>query len=177
MKREMQSESRGRSLTVLRAVPLDPTHDVDGFECGVAPLDIYLVRHALSDQSSAKIRTYALVEDARVIAYYSVTVGAIEGALSRAAIACRERRRVIPVVVLTRLAVDLERQRQGIGEILVRQVEREGLGGASVVSARAVVTTATGDDARCFFMRQSFEPLPGDPYRLHLPLRPGRNGV
>jgi GNAT superfamily N-acetyltransferase len=118
-----------QSERVLRPVPLDATHDIDSFDCGIGRLNEYLSRLALADQTSAKTRTYVLVEDARVIAYYSFSPGVVEAALTRGSIERRQRRQVIPVVVLARLAVDGAWQSCGVGRDLLRSVAQQGAGG------------------------------------------------
>jgi len=157
--------------------PLEATHDVDWFDCGLDLFNTYLTRHALAEQSSTKIRTYVLIEGTRAIAYYSVGAGVVEAALSRDRIDHRQRRQVIPVVVLMRIAVDCSRQRHGIGGALLEQAEARGACGAGVICARAVVATAISREARSFLLKHGYEPLPGDRYRLCLPLQPWSGGA
>jgi len=106
--------------------PLEATHDVDSFDCGSDLLDTYLTRYALAEQTSAKIRTYVLIEDTHVIGYYSVGAGVVEAALTRDRIDRRQRRQVVPVLIAARMAVDCTRQRHGIGGALLRQAEARG---------------------------------------------------
>lgn len=157
----------------LDAVPLEAAHDVDSFDCGSGLLNTYLTRYALAEQKSAKVRTYVLIEDTRVIGYYSVGAGVVEATLCRDCIDRRLRRQVIPVLVVARIAVDRRRQQHGIGGALLRQVEARGACGAGVVGARAVVAAAIGRQARSFLVKHGYEPLPGDRYRLYRPLRLG----
>jgi GNAT superfamily N-acetyltransferase len=166
-----------QSERVLRPVPLDATHDIDSFDCGIGRLNEYLSRLALADQTSAKTRTYVLVEDARVIAYYSVSPGVVEAALTRGSIERRQRRQVIPVVVLARLAVDGAWQSCGVGRDLLRSVAQQGASAAGVIGALAVVATVTGEEARSFFRQNGFASFPGDAYRLYVPLAVTRAGV
>jgi GNAT superfamily N-acetyltransferase len=149
-------------------VPIDATHDVDSFDCGVGRVNGYLARHALTDQGSAKIRTYVLAQGGRVTAYCTVAPGVVEAVLSRDRIERRQRRQLIPVVVLTHIAVDLEWQRRGYGTALLEWVIHYGLDAAQVIGAGAVVTTAIGKEARSFVEQNGFVPFPGDARRLYV---------
>ncbi len=157
--------------------PLDETHDVESFGCSSVALERYLHREALVDQGSAKIRTYVVSEGARVVAYLCILAGVVEAAPSRERIAQRRRRQAVPVVVLSRIAVDREWQRMGIGRALVEWAVRRSAGAAQVIGARALVTTATDHRTRSFFENNGFEPLPGDVYRFFAPLGGGALGT
>ncbi len=57
---------------------LDATHDVDSFECGKEPLDRFLKRFALANQKAESARTYVACRGLTVLAYYSLSAGAVE---------------------------------------------------------------------------------------------------
>ena len=42
-------------------VPLDQHHDIGGFDCGQADLNLYLQKHALANQKNRSGRTYVVV--------------------------------------------------------------------------------------------------------------------
>jgi hypothetical protein len=52
-------------------VKLTKSHAIAAFECGAQPLNVYLQRHALLNQSAGAAQTYVAVTDGRVVGYYS----------------------------------------------------------------------------------------------------------
>ncbi len=58
-----------------RIEPLQASHAVDGFDCGVEALNRFLIRFALANQRARASRTYvALVGDA-VVGFHTLVVG------------------------------------------------------------------------------------------------------
>jgi GNAT superfamily N-acetyltransferase len=155
---------------VVRPVPLDVGHDVEAFECSSKALRQYLVRRALADQRSRRSLTYVLAIVGRVIAYVSIVPGVVEAALVRDRVEERGRRQVVPVVVLSRIAVDRGWQRQGIGGALLAWAVNQAAGAAQVIGARALVTTGLSPEIRSFLEKGGLVPFPGDVYRLYMPL-------
>jgi GNAT superfamily N-acetyltransferase len=155
---------------VVRPVPLDVGHDVEAFECSNKALQEYLVRQALTDQHSRRSLTYVLAVTGQVVAYASIVPGVVEAALLRERVAERGRRQVVPVVVLSRIAVDRGWQRQGIGHALLAWAVNQAAGAAQVIGARAFVTTALSQETRSFLEKGGFVPFAGDIYRLYMPL-------
>lgn len=62
-----------RTLPVL----LTKHHETDGFDCGKAPLNEFLIKYALHNQASGGARTYVLTRGNRVIGYYILAPAAI----------------------------------------------------------------------------------------------------
>jgi hypothetical protein len=63
---------------------------------------------------------------------------------------------------------------RGAGDVLLAWVVGRGAEAARIIGARALVTAAPDQRDRPFFEDNGFEPLPGDPFRLYVPLRDGR---
>jgi GNAT superfamily N-acetyltransferase len=158
---------------VVGPVPLAVGHDVEAFECSSKALQQYLARQALADQHSRRSLTYALAVAGRVIAYASIVPGVVEAALLRDRVEERGRREVVPVVVLSRIAVDRRWQRQGIGRALLAWAVNQAAGAAQVIGARALVATGLSRETRSFLEKGGFVPFPGDVYRLYVPIKVG----
>lgn len=47
--------------------PLDPGHDIAGFDCGAASLNNWLVRRAAANQASGASRTFVTCEGGKVV--------------------------------------------------------------------------------------------------------------
>src|ERR1051326_7224407 len=105
------------SLPISPPEPLSDDHRIDHFDSGEPVLDDWLQRRARANQASGASRTYVVCETKRVVAYYALSSGAI----AQAVVPGRFRRNMpdpIPIVVLARLAVDLNYQGRGLGRAL-----------------------------------------------------------
>jgi GNAT superfamily N-acetyltransferase len=152
-------------------VPLDVSHDVESFDCGVGLLNDFIRQRAQIDGPFTTSRTYVYAGvNGRLLAYCSLRPGAVEAVFTRDDIRRRERRRVVPVIVIARIAVEVAHQCRGLGTALLEQVILGCDRGAVVFGARAAVATTSDERARSFFQGYGFEPFPDDAYLLFLPL-------
>ena len=58
--------------------PLGEGHDTSGFDCGVEALNLYLKRYARQTQKREGARTYVVLTDSKVVAYYTIVFGGID---------------------------------------------------------------------------------------------------
>lgn len=148
--------------------PLGALHDRESFDCGVPALDEFIRKHARQNQELNLSRTTVARRpgNKRVLGYFSLSAGQVNGADLPPEEARRFPRYPVPVVRLARLAVDrsVQGQRLGYG-LLVRALEK-----AHRVSLEigtfAVEVQATHDSSREFYLRNGFKELHDD--RLHL---------
>src|SRR5687768_18077382 len=93
---------------------LTPKHHLDEFDCGSDAQSTWLRRHALQSHFGGMSRVYVVrrIEDDRVAGYYALTTGSVLHADAPARLAHGAGRYDIPVIVLSRLGVDLADQRQ-----------------------------------------------------------------
>lgn len=147
---------------------LERRHSVETFDCGSEPLNDYLKRHALNNQSAGGARTYVAVTDERVIGYYSLATAQVE--FSEAAERLRKglARHPVPVILLARLAVDRGAQGKGIGAALLRDALQRSLNAADIIGVRAILVHAKDEAARRFYEHFDFDPSPFDPLTLHI---------
>ncbi len=161
----------------LRLETLQPGHDLDTFDCGRDALNAYLSQQAWSDQQSRKARTYVACRGAGVIAYLSLAAGAVEAASSSEAIARRRRRQLVPVVLLTRIGVEESEERAALLEAMLLEALRRAAAAADVFGARAVIVNGEDQEARSFYERCGFEPLPASPLHLVLAVKDIRRSL
>lgn len=76
----------------------------------------------------------------------------------------------IPVVVLSRLAVDISLHGQGVGWALVRDAGLRVIQVAETIGIRGMLVHALSDETRAFYLRVGFEPSPLDPMLLMVTL-------
>lgn len=150
----------------------DPArHDPSGFDSGNSTLDRWLVRYAGQSERRDAARTFVTVDDRTVIAYYTLVAGEITHEAATGEVRKgMSRHYPIPVVLLARLAVDQQRQDQGIGAAILSDALTRVSVAAEQVAVRAVVVHAIDDDAAMFYSRFGFRALSATPRTLMVTL-------
>lgn len=154
--------------------PLDAGHSMNAFDCGNPALNEWLLRHARQAHASGSARTYVVVDDQRIAAYFSLAVGQIDS------LEAPERMRKgmgnypIPVVILARLAVSMLDQERGLGVGLLQDAIRRTLVVADQAGVRALLTHPIDEAAARFYLRFGFEASPAREQQLILLLKDAR---
>lgn len=152
-----------------RVEPLDSRHDVTTFDCGKAPLNTYLARHALANQAAQAGRTMVMLKDDQVIGYYTLAPASVAHATAPARVAKGLARHPIGVILLARLAVHTDWQHgKGVGPALLKDALLRALKAAEIISARAILVHAKDEEAKAFYQHFNFDPSPSDPLHLFL---------
>lgn len=150
----------------LAAEPLNDEHDLDGFSCGNSELDRWLTEHALSARSQGT-RTYVLVDPPaeRVLGYFAVAPHLVRRE-DLAAPFGRGMPRIVPVILLAKLALDQGFQGSGLGSELLVRALRTIVIAARSAGGKLVVVDAIDDEAIGFYREHGFTAIPGDDRRL-----------
>jgi GNAT superfamily N-acetyltransferase len=163
------SESELNLAPLSHAEPLSRAHDLSSFDCGRHPsLNIWLERFAWQNQQNETSRTYVVHRAGRVVAYYSIAAGSVSHEQAPARILKGLARHPVPVIVLTRLAVDKREQGTGLGRAMLKDALTRISAAAEIVGARAVVVHAIDSEAAAFYRRFGFEPSPTSDLNLML---------
>lgn len=150
---------------------LDAAHDTTGFSCGQPSLDDWLTQRALARQSSGTSRTFVVADTQdRVVALYEMAAGTVSLDDTLGA-SPQDPPAPVPVVVLTRLAVDRRAQSTGLGAALLQDAVFRAVATAEQAGVRALLTTAIDADAKRFFEHHGFKAAPDSPMTLMLRLR------
>lgn len=159
---------------------LETKHDIGAFDCGSDARTTWLRRHALQSQAGGMSRVFVVrrLGDDKVVGYYALTTGSILHADASRRLTAGTGGYDIPVVILTRLGVDLSEQGRGLGRALVvdafRRIDRI----AEEVGVRALLIHAEDADVREFYLRLArFEPSPVDDLQLVLLLEDLRRAI
>jgi predicted N-acetyltransferase YhbS len=152
----------------LRIEPLVRTHAVEDFDCGREPLNRFLIRHALQSQQADASRTSVAVEGDRVVGYFTLVFGEVARVAAPPRIGRGLARHPIPIMVLARLAVVVDRQGCGLGAGLLKDAILRTLQAADIAGLRAFVVHAKDEASRTFYERFDFLPSPTDPLHLFL---------
>lgn len=155
-------------MSPFRVEKLSPNHAVDEFDCGQEPLNRFLARYALQNQTANASQTYVGMSADTVIGFYTLVVGEIayEGAAER--LTKGLARHPVPVMLLARLAVSSLWQGKGAGGGLLRDAILRTLQAADIAGIRAFVVHAKDGSARAFYQRYGFIESPTDPLHLYV---------
>ena len=144
---------------------LEAADDATQFDCGVAALNDWLRKRALVNHLSGAPRSYMATAGRRIVAFYCLSAGAIQ----HAAVPGNIRRNMpepIPVIVMGRLAVDVNFQGRGLGPALLHHALETTQELAKGVGIRALLVHAKDETAAHFYKRFGFVPSPLDPLIL-----------
>jgi hypothetical protein len=152
------------SLPVL----LGSEHKLEGFDCGKAPLNDFLIKYAIQNQAGGGARTYVLTRGQRVIGYYSLAQASVAPENAPARVLKGQGRYPMPVILMARFALDLRELGKGYGKILFRDALLRALAGTEAIGGRAFLVHAKDEKARAFYTRFGMEPSPTNPLHLFL---------
>jgi len=146
-------------------------HDRSTFDCGVISLNTFFRQYARQFQERNIGVTWVAVADSdptRVHGYYTLAAGAlIPDDLPRERVALPQ----VPIMLLGRLAVDLQAQGRGLGRLLLLHALHHALYFSSRVGVYAVVVDALDERALAFYRQYGFHDVPTHPFRLYLSMR------
>jgi GNAT superfamily N-acetyltransferase len=158
---------------------LSVRHEVEAFDCGSLALNNYLKRFALSNNAAGSARTYVCCAESSfsVLGYYSLCAGAVEKSSAPDRVGKGMPGHPIPVVLLARLAVNLNHQSAGIGKGLLKDALIRCATAADAIGIRAVLVHAKNQQAAAFYSRVGFVSSPTDPMHLMLLIKDIRNAL
>jgi GNAT superfamily N-acetyltransferase len=160
---------------VFRLELLSRTHDRAGFDCGSEPLNRYLKQTARQHTERGISRTFVLVDESDtepkpIVGYFTLNICQISAEQLPPDVAGRLPREVAGLK-LGRLAVTKERQRQGIGKLLLIAAMKKFVEVFDSVGGIGLFVDAKHDAAKAYYAAFGFVPLPDKPLLLFLPLQ------
>ena len=108
--------------------PIRADDDVANFDSGESSIDDYLRNRALSNHVEGASRCYVTCRGGRVVGFYALASASVERRTTPGAVR-RNMPDPIPVILLSRLAVDTREQNKGLGKLLNGAVPRVDYGG------------------------------------------------
>lgn len=158
-------------MTYTPPEPIKPTHDVETFNCGDPTLNDWLRKRALQNETTGASRTYVVCYENKVVGYYSLANGSVIHAEAPGKIR-RNMPDPIPVMVLGRLAVDINHQGLGIGKGLIKDAVMRTLQASEIAGIRAILVHALDEKAKQFYVEKcGFMPSPVHPLTLMVTLK------
>jgi len=141
---------------------------VESFDCGQPALNQFLQRFALVNQKSNSAQTYVSCHSGTVVGFYSLAVGSVEPSKAAPRVTKGIPQHPVPVMILARLAVDLQHQGAGLGKALLKDALMRTAQAADIAGIRALLVNAKDESARQWYLNWAFEPSPSNPFHLFL---------
>lgn len=156
-------------MTYPAPIHLTPDCDRESFNCGESSLNRWLSERALDSEINGAARTYVVCLEQKVVGYYCLSTGSIVRAQAPGKIR-RNMPDPIPVMVLGRLAVDLNHQGKGIGLALIKDAVLRTLQASEIAGIKAILVHALDEKVKQFYEQCGFVPSQIEPLTLMLSL-------
>jgi GNAT superfamily N-acetyltransferase len=131
--------------TISPPSPIEAHHRIEAFDSGCPVIDSWLINHAVLSQLNRTDRTSVLSAGDEVTGFYTLAQGCVyKGA------------KVVPVIVLKRLAVCQSAQGQGLGRDLLGEAVVRAQIAASSMGFAALLAHAIDEKARQFYLKAGF---------------------
>lgn len=148
--------------------------DRQAFSCGISLLDEYLKKQASQDKRKNIAVTYVLNNklNHEIIGYYTLSSTSIQIANLPITITKKlPHYPLIPATLIGRLAIDLNYQSQGYGEILLIDALQRIYQTSLHVASFAVVVDAINKPAKDFYLKYGFKEIMPHSSKLYLPVK------
>ena len=160
---------------------LSRAHDREGFDCGSEPLNAYF-RHTARQHTERGIsRTFVLVDEVAsepkpVLGYFTLNICQLRAEQLPPELA-RKLPRDVAGLKLGRLAVIGNRQRQGLGQMLLVAAMKKVIEVFESAGGVGLFVDAKDESAKAYYERFGFMPLPDNFLQLFLPLQTLRKAL
>lgn len=155
-------------------------HDIGNFDCGSDAQTECLREHALQSHRGGMSRVFVVrrLSDDIVVGFYALTTGSVLNADAPSRLTQGSGGYDIPVIILTRLGVDLSEQGAGVGRALVKNAFRRVEAISREVGVKALLIHAEDQEARDFYLGLAkFDASPSDPLHLLLLMKDLRKAM
>lgn len=153
--------------------PITEHDDTSNFDSGAPSLDEYLRKRALASHIQGASRCFVTCRDGRVVGYYALASASVQ----HVHVPGKVRRNMpdpVPVVLLSRLAVDRKEQGTGLGKNLLSDAILRSVEASEIIGVRALLVHALDESAGAFYAHFDFDPSPTDPLHLLLLVKDAR---
>lgn len=151
----------------------DPRAIREQFNCGVTDLNNYLKQFAKQNHKKGISKTWVAIseDDNTLIAgYYSLSTAELKLESISLQYSKGLPRYPIPVIRLARLAVSLEMQGKGLGELLLLDAFYRVFRCSQEIGAYGIIVDATNERAKAFYQKYDFMELQDSHLSLFIPI-------
>ena len=149
-------------------VILTKEHDITQFDCGKPALNNYLLKYALDNTLNNSSKCYVATRGNKIVGYYCLSVCSVEKVSAPVRIGQGLGGYPVPLILITRLAVDLTEQNKGIGYSLLMNALLMSIQVSAKVGVRGIIVHAKDEQAKEFYLKYGFEPSPIDNLHLYM---------
>lgn len=153
---------------------LGEQHERRGFTCGAEALDRYLIQQAGQDQRRHAAQVYVLCRSespARIAGFFTLSAASVQlDELPQETRRKLPRYPHLPAILIGRLAVDLNRQRCGVGGLLLAEAMKRCVQLSKQLGAAVIVVDAKDERAADFYARFGFKKIARLTGGLFLPI-------
>ncbi|CAN7602441.1 GNAT family N-acetyltransferase [Pararhizobium sp. LjRoot238] len=160
-------------MTAWREEPIAKQHDRKSFDCGDADLNDFLQRFARQSHEQGGSKTFLAIDESdgkTIYGFYSLAPTSIDPDKVPESVKRGLARHELPGFRLTRLAVDKQRQGQGMGGQLLLAAGKRCLRAASEVGGVVMAIDAKNDRVAEWYKTYGALPLIESPLTLVIPL-------
>jgi GNAT superfamily N-acetyltransferase len=153
--------------------PIRRTHDRASFDCGEAPLNGFLQRHARKSHELGGAKSFLAIDDAgskTILGFYSLSPASVDYARTPEIVRRGLARHDVPGFRLARLAVDRKLQGRGLGGQLLLAAGKRCLLASAEVGGVVLVIDAKNESVAGWYAGYGAVPLLDAPLSLLLPL-------
>src|SRR5262245_43266495 len=147
---------------------INQNHDLSQFHSGNDILDDWLRFRALKSEGRSA-RTYVVAQGRLVVAYYCISTGAEKRANIPAKLT-RNMPEAVPLIILGRLAVDVNCQGKKIGAGMLKDALQRSLQISKIAGSRAVIVHAIDQNAMAYYLKYGFLEFPNGTKTMFLPM-------
>lgn len=152
-------------------------HYLKSFDCGIEPLNIYLQRYALKNDSLEIGKTFiAINDDSKIIGYFTLCSAQINFDEMPIDFQTRLPRYPIPALRIARLAVDKTMQGQGVGKWLMQQAFIKIIQVADIAGVHVIIVDAK-ETAVSFYKQFGFIKLKQTDNSYFIPITTVRKAI
>jgi GNAT superfamily N-acetyltransferase len=146
--------------------PINPAHDLSGFQCGKPSLDHWLKHRALSNHQRGFTAVMVVHDALRVVGYYGLAPTAVVASTLPRSVRTGQPPDPIPCLLLAQLATDQAWTGRGIGSGLLKHALERSVQASTLVGGRALIVNAVDGEAAEFWLRRGFQATRDDPMTL-----------
>lgn len=157
---------------MLKIECLGPGHDREGFDCGSAELNDYLKKTARQHLEKGLSKTFVLMNDGepeRILGFLTLAVCEVQAQTLPPKLV-RKYPQLVPAAKLARLAVAKDRQREGLGKLMMVHALQQAIRVSDSMGIIGFFVDAKNEDARRYYEQYGFMALPDNRLKLFLPL-------
>ena len=158
-------------VNFLKIEKLTTEHNIMPFDCGNVVLNDYINKYALINQKMRTSTTYIAVDKDEVVGYYSITSASVRHEAAPKKVRRGLPQYDIPVLLLARLAVHINKQGHGIGKGLLKDSMLRTLEVSDIIGIRAMLVHAKNEAATEFYKLFDFEQSPLNAKHLFLTVK------